>query len=63
MFLGSTPIGGQFIGWISQQWGARSGLFVGGALSLMAALAAAWALRRERAAEAEPADEELVFAA
>ena len=64
VFLGSTPIGGPIIGWISQQWGARSGLFVGGALSLVAALAAAWALRRERlAGEGADRDEELVFAA
>jgi MFS family permease len=64
VFLGSTPIGGPFIGWISQQWGARSGLFVGGALSLLAALAAAWSLRRERlAGEVASHAEELVFAA
>jgi MFS family permease len=64
VFLGSTPIGGPFIGWISQQWGARSGLFLGGALSLVAAVWAAWSLHRERLTDAasEP-DEELVFAA
>jgi len=48
VFLGSTPIGGPLIGWISQEWGARAGLFLGGALSLLAAGAAAWGLRRER---------------
>ena len=48
VFLGSTPLGGPLIGWISQQWGARSGLFVGGAVSLVAALAAAWSVRRQR---------------
>jgi len=48
VFLGSTPIGGPLIGWISQQWGPRAGLFLGGALSLVAAAAAAWGLRRER---------------
>src|SRR5207248_8381671 len=48
VFLGSTPIGGPIIGWISQQWGARAGLFVGGALSLVAAAAAAWSVRRQR---------------
>ncbi|MBV8162227.1 MAG: MFS transporter, partial [Acidimicrobiia bacterium] len=47
VFLGSTPIGGPLIGWISQQWGARAGLFLGGAVSLVAAAAAAWSLRRE----------------
>jgi MFS family permease len=48
VFLGSTPIGGPFIGWISQQWGARAGLFDGGALSLAAAIPAAWSLQREQ---------------
>ena len=48
VFLGSTPIGGPIIGWISQQWGARAGLFVGGAASLLAAGAAAWSVRRQR---------------
>ena len=51
VFLGSTPIGGPIIGWISQQWGARAGLFVGGALSLLAAAWAVWGLRREQATE------------
>ena len=54
VFLGSTPIGGPIIGWISQEWGARAGLFVGGALSLAAAGAAAWSVRRQsRRAEPE----------
>ena len=48
VFLGSTPIGGPLIGWVSQQWGPRSGLFIGGALSLVAAAAAARSLRRDR---------------
>ena len=49
VFLGSTPIGGPIIGWLSQVWGARMGLFVGAAASLLAAGGAAWAVRRERA--------------
>ncbi|MCU1450683.1 MAG: transporter, partial [Acidimicrobiales bacterium] len=48
VFLGSTPLGGPLVGWISQQWGPRSGLFFGGALSLVAAGAAAWSYRRHR---------------
>jgi len=51
VFLGSTPIGGPIIGWISQQWGPRAGLFVGGVLSLLAAAWAVWGLRREQATE------------
>jgi MFS family permease len=57
VFLGSTPLGGPLVGWISQQWGARSGLFVGGAVSLAAAGAAAWSVRRQRA-RGEPAEPE-----
>lgn len=51
VFLGSTPIGGPIIGWISQQWGPRAGLFVGGVLSLLAAAWAVWGLRRDQATE------------
>jgi MFS family permease len=50
VFLGSTPLGGPLVGWISQQWGPRSGLFFGGAVSLVAAGAAAWSYRRHRTA-------------
>ena len=51
LFLGSTPLGGPLIGWISQQWGPRMGLAVGGGLSL---LAAAWAFLSMRRSTAEP---------
>jgi MFS family permease len=37
VFLGSTPLGGPFLGWLSGQWGARWGLAVSGAVSLAAA--------------------------
>jgi MFS family permease len=61
VFLGSTPLGGPLIGWISQQWGARSGLFVGGAVSLVAAGAAAWSASRQgRRQQAEREAEEIV---
>jgi hypothetical protein len=62
VFLGSTPLGGPLIGWISQQWGARGGLLVGGAASLLAAGAAGWSDWRNRAIEPVE-DDELVFAA
>lgn len=39
VFLGSTPIGGPIIGFLSQHWGPRWGLGLGG---LAAVLAAAW---------------------
>ena len=32
--LGSTPIGGPLVGWISEQWGPRYGLAVGGIATL-----------------------------
>jgi len=54
VFLGSTPIGGPLIGWISQQCGARAGLFLGGAVSLVAAGVAAWGLPRERVRASGP---------
>jgi MFS family permease len=65
VFLGSTPIGGPIVGWISQQWGARSGLFVGGAASLVAAGAAAWSAHRQgpREEAADDDDEVLPLAA
>ena len=37
VFLGSTPIGGPTIGWISETWGPRAGVAVGGASCLVAA--------------------------
>ena len=41
VFLGSTPIGGPILGWISQTWGARWGVAVGAAAALGAG---AWGL-------------------
>jgi MFS family permease len=46
LFLGSTPIGGPIVGWISQQFGARYGIAVGAAAALAAgALGLAYARR------------------
>ncbi len=36
-FLGSTPVGGPTIGWISEELGARAGLATGGLAALLAA--------------------------
>ena len=41
VFLGSTPIGGPILGWISQTWGARWGVAVGAVAALGAG---AWGL-------------------
>jgi MFS family permease len=40
-FMGSTPIGGPFVGWIGEHVGPRWSMFVGGAAPIIAA-AAAW---------------------
>jgi predicted MFS family arabinose efflux permease len=48
-FLGSTPIGGPIVGWISQQWGPRMGFAIGGFAALLATAWAAWTLLRYRA--------------
>src|SRR5947209_2331593 len=48
LFLGSTPLGGPLLGWISERWGPRFGLVLGGVLSLAAALVAAARVRTER---------------
>ena len=47
-FLGSTPIGGPLVGWISQQWGPRLGFAIGGIGTLVATVWAGWALLRYR---------------
>jgi MFS family permease len=48
VFLGSTPFGSPLIGWISDQFGARAGLAVGGAATLIAAIALAALLKRKQ---------------
>jgi MFS family permease len=48
VFLGSTPIGGPIVGWISQDLGPRYGMGVGGVATIAAAAAAATVLLRRR---------------
>jgi len=48
VFLGSTPVGGPLLGWISEEWGPRVGLGLGGALSLAAAAAASSRIHMRR---------------
>jgi MFS family permease len=50
LFLGSTPIGGPIVGFVSQQWGARYGIALGAAAAL---LAGAWGLQRSRRMRSE----------
>jgi MFS family permease len=47
-FLGSTPIGGPIIGWVSEQLGPRAGLAVGGIATIAVTAAAIAAVRRHR---------------
>jgi predicted MFS family arabinose efflux permease len=47
-FLGSTPIGGPIIGWISEHAGPRWGLAVGGVAAIATAIFGAFAIRRNR---------------
>lgn len=49
VFLGSTPIGSPFVGWVAGAWGPRWSLGVGAIASiLVAALAAVWVRRAWR---------------
>ena len=53
-FLGSTPVGGPLIGWVSARAGARVGLAVGAASCLVAAGLGIVALRARRASGGAP---------
>jgi MFS family permease len=48
LFLGSTPVGGPIVGWVSEHCGARFAVGLG---SVAAAAAGLWGLRRARRAE------------
>lgn len=50
-FLGSTPIGGPVVGWISQQYGARDGFAIGGIATIVATVVAGWSIVRMRERE------------
>jgi MFS family permease len=52
LFLGSTPIGGPIVGWISQQFGARYAIALGAVAAFGAGV---WGLARDRHLEREPA--------
>jgi MFS family permease len=47
-FLGSTPIGGPIVGWVSQQFGPRAGFALGGIAAIVATAVAGWSLARTR---------------
>jgi MFS family permease len=63
VFLGSTPIGGPLVGWISESWSPRAGLGIGGVASLLAGLVVGpLLLRRARPEREVPATPEAVEA-
>ena len=51
LFLGTTPVGGPIVGWISQQFGARYAIGLG---ALAAVSAGAWGLAKARRAVPQP---------
>jgi MFS family permease len=51
VFLGSTPIGGPIVGWVSQEFGARWGVMIGG---ISAVVAAGYGWRASRRLAAAP---------
>jgi MFS family permease len=48
VFLGGNPVGGPMTGWLAEQFGGRSPFLVGGAISVLAAVACGLALRLAR---------------
>jgi MFS family permease len=58
-FLGSTPIGGPIAGYVSQHFGGRAGLLLGGVSCLVAAVGGWYTLRRAAARSDGDAQAEL----
>jgi MFS family permease len=54
VFLGSTPIGGPIVGGVAEQFGARSGLGLGGLATLAASAALLWSLGHWHVGQARP---------
>jgi MFS family permease len=52
-FLGSTPIGGPIVGWISETMGPRAGIGIGALAALVTGLVA-WVLRRRATPDRAP---------
>lgn len=48
VFLGSTPIGGPFVGWVAETWGPRAAVALGGVACLVGAVLASVMLLRSR---------------
>jgi MFS family permease len=54
VFLGTTPVGGPIVGWVAEQFGARSGLGLGGMATLIASIALFWGLRHWQVGQPKP---------
>lgn len=54
VFLGTTPIGAPFVGWVAQSFGPRAGLALGGAAVMAASVVAVWLSARRHVFEARP---------
>jgi MFS family permease len=57
VFLGSTPLGGPLLGWVSDAWGARVAIAVGAVAAIGAGAFGLYARRRWPAAEASDAED------
>jgi MFS family permease len=57
VFMGGTPIGSPFIGWIGERFGARATLWLGGSLTIAGALLACLLLGRRQGATPGPVAE------
>ena len=64
VLLGSTPIGGPLLGWVSQQWSPRAALGLGGIASMIAAvvIGAILLVRHRREREPDALSDELIAA-
>lgn len=63
IFMGGTPLGAPFVGWLGEQFGARWTILVGGAASVVTGGVSVWIARRHRgrwSAQAECVGEELI---
>jgi len=54
VFTGGTPVGAPLIGWVAEALGPRSGLLIGGTVSLVSALLATGYVTRTRELRLEP---------
>jgi len=55
-FLGSTPIGGPIVGWVTEAWSPRAGLGIGAVAALAAGIGGLLVRDRVRTVRAEPSD-------